>query len=145
MYVVLPKQGTDLAMESELPRAFATALANATQRRVNLHLPKLHLSYEADLISPLRGAGLGIAFSDRADFGGISDRPLRISSVIHKTTLDVDEAGTTATAATAVMMPMSIQFGGAPIVVNVDHPFFCVIRDDRSGAVLFLGAISDVL
>jgi serpin B len=88
---------------------------------------------------------LGIAFSDRADFGGISDRPLRISSVIHKTTLDVDEAGTTATAATAVVMPMSIQFGGTPIVVNVDHPFFCIIRDDRSGAVLFLGAISDVL
>ena len=60
-------------------------------------------------------------------------------------TLDVDEAGTTATAATAVVMPMSIQFGGTPIVVNVDHPFFCIIRDDRSGAVLFLGAISDVL
>ena len=145
MYVVLPKQGTGLAMESALPRAFATARADATQRRVNLRLPKLHLSYEADLISPLRDAGLGIAFSDRADFGGISDRPLRISSVIHKTTLDVDEAGTTATAATAVVMPMSVQFGGTPIVVNVDHPFFCIIRDDRSGAVLFLGAISDVL
>ena len=145
MYVVLPKQGTGLAMESALPHAFATALANATQRRVNLHLPKLHLSYEADLISPLRDAGLGIAFSDRADFGGISDRSLRISSVIHKTTLDVDEAGTTATAATAVVMPMSIALGGTPIVVNVDHPFICIIRDDRSGAVLFLGAISDVL
>jgi serpin B len=145
MYVVLPKQGTGLAMESALPHAFATALANVSPRRVNLHLPKLHLSYEADLIAPLREAGLGIAFSDRADFGGISDRPLRISSVIHKTTLDVDEAGTTATAATAVVMPMSIQFGGTPIVVNVDHPFFCIIRDDRSGAVLFLGAISDVL
>jgi serine protease inhibitor len=145
MYVVLPKQGTGLAMESELPNAFATALANATQRRVSLHLPKLHLAYEADLISPLKDAGLGIAFSDRADFGGISGRPLRISSVIHKTTLDVDEAGTTATAATAVVMPMSIAFGGTPIVVNVDHPFFCIIRDDRSGAVLFLGAISDVL
>jgi serpin B len=145
MYVVLPKQGTGLTMESALPHAFATALANVTQRRVNLHLPKLHLSYEADLISPLRDAGLGIAFSDRADFGGLSDRPLRISSVIHKTTLDVDEAGTTATAATAVVMPMSIAYGGTPIVVNVDHPFFCIIRDDRSGAVLFLGAISDVL
>jgi serine protease inhibitor len=145
MYIVLPKQGAGLAMESALSHAFATALANVKPRRVNLHLPKLHLSYEADLISPLRDAGLGIAFSDRADFGGISDRPLRISSVIHKTTLDVDEAGTTATAATAVVMPMSIQFGGTPIVVNVDHPFFCIIRDDRSDAVLFLGAISDVL
>ena len=68
MYVLLPKQGTGLELESALPRAFATARANATQRRVNLRLPKLHLSYEADLISPLRDAGLGIAFSDRADF-----------------------------------------------------------------------------
>ena len=55
MYVVLPKQGTGLAMESTLPDAFATARANATPRRVNLHLPKLHLAYETDLVSPLTG------------------------------------------------------------------------------------------
>jgi serpin B len=145
MYVVLPKQGTGLAMESTLPEAFATALAHATPRRVNLHLPKMHLAYETDLVSPLTDIGLGVAFSDSADFSGISDKPLKISSVIHKTTLDVDEAGTTATAATAVVMVATARYDPTvPIVVKVDHPFFCIIRDDKTGAVLFLGAISDL-
>jgi serpin B len=145
MYVVLPKQGTGLAMESGLGAAFSTALAHATPRRVNLHLPKLHIAYQADLVSPLTAIGLGAAFSDDADFGGISDQSLKIGSVIHKTTLDVDEAGTTATAATAVVMEATARYDPtAPIIVKVDHPFFCIIRDDKTGAVLFLGAISDV-
>jgi serine protease inhibitor len=145
MYVVLPKQGTGLAMESTLPDAFATAIAHATPRRVNLHLPKMHLAYETDLVSPLTDIGLGVAFSDSADFSGISDKPLKISNVIHKTTLDVDEAGTTATAATAVVMVATARYDPtAPIVVKVDHPFFCIIRDDKTGAVLFLGAIGDL-
>ncbi|MGP8101121.1 MAG: serpin family protein [Candidatus Cybelea sp.] len=145
MYVVLPRQGTGLAMESTLGPAFATALAYATPRRVNLHLPKLHLAYETDLVSPLTNIGLGVAFSDGADFSGISDTSLKISGVIHKTTLDVDEAGTTATAATAVVMTATARYDPiVPIVVKVDHPFFCIIRDDKTGAVLFLGAIGDV-
>ncbi len=145
MYVVLPKQGTGLAMESTLRDAFATALAHATPRHVNLHLPKLHLAYQTDLVSPLTDLGLGVAFSDGADFSGISDTSLKISNVIHKTTLDVDEAGTTATAATAVVMTATARYDPTvPIVVKVDHPFFCIIRDDKTGAVLFLGAISDV-
>jgi serpin B len=145
MYVVLPRQGTGLAMESTLGPAFATALAYATPRRVNLHLPKLHLAYETDLVSPLTNIGLGVAFSDGADFSGISDTSLKISGVIHKTTLDVDEAGTTATAATAVVMTATARYDPTvPIVVKVDHPFFCIIRDDKTGAVLFLGAIGDV-
>jgi serine protease inhibitor len=145
MYVVLPKQGAGLAMESTLGDAFATALAHATPRRVNLHLPKLHLAYQTDLVSPLTDLGLGVAFSDGADFSGISDTSLKISNVIHKTTLDVDEAGTTATAATAVVMTATARYDPTvPIVVKVDHPFFCIIRDDKTGAVLFLGAIGDV-
>jgi serpin B len=145
MYVVLPKQGTGLAMESTLRDAFATARAHATPRRVNLHLPKLHLAYQTDLVSPLTDIGLGVAFSDGADFSGMSDTSLKISNVIHKTTLDVDEAGTTATAATAVVMTATARYDPTvPIVVKVDHPFFCIIRDDKTGAVLFLGAISDV-
>ena len=52
-----------------------------TRRRgaVNLHLPKLHLAYQTDLVSPLTDLGLGVAFSDGADFSGISDTSLKIS------------------------------------------------------------------
>ncbi len=146
MYVVLPAKGTALTMEDTLARRFTGALTHITRRRIDLHLPKLHVAYEANLVSPLTNLGLGIAFSDRADFSGISDRPLKISGVVHKTTLDVDEAGTTATAATAVIMEATARYepSEVPIVVKVDRPFFCIIRDDQSGAVLFLGAISDV-
>lgn len=144
MYVVLPAQGSGLTMQGTLARALTQALGHVTRRRVDLHLPKLHLDYATNLIAPLSALGLGIAFSDRADFAGISAKPLKISSVIHKTTLDVDEQGTTATAATAVVMETTARLepSVAPIVVKVDHPFFCIIRDDRSGAVLFLGAIA---
>jgi len=146
MYVVLPAKGGGLNMEGTLSRSFAQALPNVTRRRVDLYLPKLHLEYDTDLVSPLTDLGLGIAFSDRADFGGISDRPMKIESIIHKTTLDVDEQGTTATAATAVVMVATARYEPSepPIVVKVDRPFFCIIRDDLSGAVLFLGAIDRI-
>lgn len=145
MYVVLPTKVTGSAIENALGNSLANALSHAAPRQVELHLPKLHLNYDANLNAPLMNLGLAVAFSDRADFSGISDKPLQITSVVHKTTLDVDEAGTTATAATAVIMETTARYNPErPVIVNVDRPFFCIIRDDRSGAVLFLGAIGDV-
>lgn len=146
MYIVLPARGSGLSMEGTLAQSFSDALARASLRPVELHLPKMHLAYGANLVSPLKSLGLGVAFSDRADFGGISALPMKISGVIHKTTLDVDEKGTTATAATAIVMEATaIQVPQEPpVVVKVDHPFFCLIRDDRTGALLFLGAVGDV-
>jgi serpin B len=146
MYIVLPTKGTGLRMESTLAGAFADARARASQRTVELHLPKLHLEYATDLVSALTHLGLGIAFSDRADFSGISEPSMQISSIVHKTTLDVDEKGTTATAATAILMEGTARQEPRepPVVVKVDHPFFCIVRDDVSGAVLFLGAIGNV-
>lgn len=146
MYVVLPKKGTGLNMQGTLSGSFASALAHVSYRRIDLLLPKLHIEYATGLIGPLTDLGLGVAFTDRADFAGISAKPLKISSVIHKTTLDVDEKGTTAAAATAIVMEATGRYEpiAPPIVVKVDHPFFCIIRDDRSGAVLFLGAIATI-
>jgi serine protease inhibitor len=146
MYVVLPARGGGLTMAGSLAQTFADALAHATPRRVELHLPKMHLAYDVNLVSPLSSLGLGVAFSDRANFSGISDLPMKITGVIHKTTLDVDEKGTTATAATAVVMEATAIYEPPkpPVVVKVDHPFFCIIRDDSSGALLFLGAIANL-
>ncbi len=146
MYIVLPARGSGLEMEGTLAQTFADALAHAGPRTVELHLPKMHLAYSANLVAPLSNLGLGVAFSDRANFSGVSDLPMKISGVIHKTTLDVDEKGTTATAATAVVMEATaIQVPQQPpVVVRVDHPFFCIIRDDSSGALLFLGAIGSL-
>ena len=79
----------------------------------------------------------------KANFAGMDGRPdwLFIGGVIHKAYVDVNEEGTEAAAATAVMM-----FGGMPApppVVRADHPFLFLIQDNRTGSLLFLGRILD--
>ena len=85
--------------------------------------------------------GMPDAFSGNADFSGMTgDRDLFISDVIHKAFVSVDEAGTEAAAATAVVM----QLKGAPMApveVTVDRPFVFLIRDIETGAILFIGRI----
>jgi len=73
----------------------------------------------------------------------VSKEPFYISDVIHKTFVDVNEEGTEAAAATAVIG----RFGGSPrvvtkpVVFRADHPFVFMIRDQRDGGVLFLGRL----
>ena len=87
--------------------------------------------------------GMPTAFTDGADFTGIStEEALQISAVIHQANIDVDEKGTEAAAATAVV----IRATSAPVdmvTLTVDHPFLFALRDMESGAVLFLGRIVD--
>jgi serpin B len=86
-----------------------------------------------------------LAFTSRADFGAISDKPLFISFVKQKTYVAVNEQGTEAAAVTAIAAP-----GAAPVLIEpppfhfvVDRPFFMAIRERQTGLILFLGAISD--
>jgi serpin B len=110
-------------------------------RAVMLHLPKFRIGETYNLIPPLGAMGIAAAFTPgRADLSGIADQELFISQVIHKTFLKVDEKGTEAAAATGI----GIQVTSAPPpppVFRADHPFFLVIRDKASGAILFLGRI----
>ena len=96
-------------------------------------------------------AALKEAFDrDKADFTGIANPPspadrLVISEVVHKTFVKVDEKGTEAAAATAVLMERA---GAAPPkqqpqVFKADHPFLFLVRDVRTGAVLFLGRVTE--
>ncbi len=83
------------------------------------------------------------AFTDHADFSGITtEEPLLISAVVHQADIDVDEQGTEASAATAVMMraaslPLDV------VDLTVDRPFLFALRDLETGAVVFLGRIAD--
>ena len=91
----------------------------------------------------LKGLGIGELFSTDADLSGISDeKGLHIDAVIHKTFIDVDEKGTEAAAATAIMAA-GAGMPPKPLQFNADHPFLYVIRDTRSGAVLFVGRVTD--
>ncbi len=113
---------------------------------VDLYLPRFGTDTRASLKSPLVTFGMPIAFDrDLADFTGMTteDR-LHIDDVIHQANIDVDEQGTTASAATAVLMETGGCTGPSPRTTKVlrfNKPFLYVIRDVETGAILFMGRV----
>ena len=98
------------------------------------------------LMWSMAALGMADAFSGRADFSGMDGRKdLFISDVIHKAFVEVNEEGTEAAAATAmVMVGSAAPSNPQPIpVFRADHPFLFLIRDHRNGSVLFLGRVTD--
>jgi serpin B len=93
--------------------------------------------------------GMPSAFDATADFSGMTGkRDLFISAVIHKAYINVDEKGTEAAAATAVVMEKAMAMPPRrdqplPPVFRADHPFVFLIRDNRSGGILFMGRVTD--
>jgi len=82
-----------------------------------------------------------VAFSGGADFSGMTgNRDLFIADVVHKAFVSVDEAGTEAAAATAVVMELTA-VPGEPVEVTIDRPFIFLIRDIETGTILFVGRI----
>jgi len=143
MTVIVPD---DLAaFEEGLDAAGLDAITSAlADRQVQLSLPRFGIETKASLADALRALGMPLAFDpDRADFSGITAaEALLIDDVIHQANIDVDEKGTEAAAATAVVM----RAGSAPIepvTLRVDRPFLFALRDVPTGAVLFLGRVTD--
>jgi serpin B len=85
------------------------------------------------------------AFSDAADFSGIAEHEsLRVDRVVQRAHVEVDERGTTAAAATgATMRLVSMVVPRPPIELRVDRPFLFAVRDRMTGALLFLGQVTD--
>ena len=145
--IVLPKAGTSLsAIEKDLTADKIDALTKKTSSvEVQISLPKFKATQSLSLVPTLQSLGMTAAFDSRAaDFSGISTNKegLFISDVIHKAFIQVDEDGTEAAAATAVMMAGA----GMPtnvVVFDADHPFVFFLRDKSTGAVLFAGRLSD--
>jgi serine protease inhibitor len=145
MTVLLPKAQHGLAaLETELGDNLTEWLSrvDATgSRLVRAYLPKVQMELDYDLKPALTAMGMGLAFSDRADFRGIADAPLTIDKVVQKTFLRIDEKGTEAAASTAVsIIPVSPR--REPPIFRADHPFVFLIRDRVSGTLLFLGRVS---
>jgi serpin B len=113
-------------------------------QEVGLALPKLKLTTHAELHPALSALGMPLAFTNQADLSGIAGRPgdLMIQAVVHAAYVNVDEAGTEAAAATGVVVVPTAVVGGPIINFTVDRPFVFVLRDTRSGAVLFTGVVS---
>jgi serpin B len=153
----LPYEQRDLSMVVLLPRAagvaefekkLTAANLSAWQRklsdhRVDMALPKFKVTAEFMLKPVLQKLGMPLAFDPkRADFSGMTTRErLFISHVVHKAFVDVNEAGTEAAASTAVVMDRVS--APPPATFRADRPFVYLIRDNRTGAILFLGRVTD--
>jgi serpin B len=142
MVILLPKDGQFQAFEEGLQSQQVCDIISGLQSTgVALTMPRFDFDSEFSLTDTLAGMGMPIAFSGAADFSGMTGSPdLFISEVIHKAFVSVDEAGTEAAAATAVIMPES----GPPeptVEVTIDRPFIFLIRDIETGAILFVGRV----
>jgi serine protease inhibitor len=147
MVVLLPREPNGLpAMEARLdPQKLEEWLGSARPRKVNVFLPKYKLEEQFELGKTLGTLGMVDAFTERANFSGMDGRrDLLISAVIHKAFVDVNEQGTEAAAATAVAVRAMAMMRPEPIpVFRADRPFIFLIRDKRSGSILFLGRVTD--
>ncbi|HUU44911.1 MAG TPA: serpin family protein [Acidobacteriota bacterium] len=143
MYLCLPDEDVDLseilgAMDADM---WDTWIGQFETQMCGVMLPRFRLEYEQSLKNSLIALGMGPAFSDMAEFSEMTSLPVMISDVKHKTFLQIDEQGTEAAAVTSV----EIVFTSLPEypVLEFNRPFLCVIVDDGTGAILFIGAVAD--
>ena len=148
MVVFLPRRVDGLAeFEKTLSAARVTDwLARMSPHLVDVTLPRFKVTASTRLNDPLRTLGMPQAFSgERADFSGmVQVRRVFISAVVHQAFVDVNEKGTEAAAATGVAMRLLSAAPRRPrAVFRADHPFFFLIRDNRTGSILFAGRLTD--
>ena len=149
MVVLLPKKVDGLAdFEKDLTADKLTGwLGGLREQKVIVSLPKFKTTQRVSLAQTLSEMGMKNAFTSSADFSGMGGSPgdLALSDVIHKAFIDVNEEGTEAAAATAVV---GVKSAAAVVdrptpVFRADHPFVFLIRDTRSDSILFLGRLVD--
>ncbi len=146
MLILLPDEGRlDQAQASLDPEKLDALIAGLQYQDVKLWLPKFKFEYALALNDSLKQMGMLDAFDpNKADFSGMDGaRDLYIGAVLHKAFVAVDEAGTEAAAATVVIMPAMALAPGSPIEFRVDRPFLFLIRDNPSGAILFIGRVTN--
>jgi len=151
MLVLLPAKTSSVdALIKDLSAENLSSLATRMAPELcNLALPKFKLAWGTkDLVEPLKALGMKLAFNeDHADFSGMTGKKeLFIKYVLHKACVDVDEKGSEAAAATAVIMAAPTGVAPRPQKVNemhIDRPFVFMIRDTTTGQVLFTGRITD--
>jgi len=144
MLVLLPQTGQfELFEESLNAQRVDDIVKNLNTREVVLTMPKFEFESSFGLKKTLTAMGMPVAFSASADFSGMAGNPdLFIGEVLHKAFVSVDEAGTEAAAATAVIMELTAM-PGEPVEVTIDRPFIFLIRDIETGVILFVGRVVD--
>lgn len=159
-FAELPFHGGDLSMVVLLPTwktqiqrlkrrltwtAFRSVLSMLRNREVNIFIPKFKLKTQYPLKRHLRSLGIRRIFSRGADFSGITaEKTLRVSEIVHKAVLEVDENGADAAAAAGGIGFQSLSYRSKPepIEFKVDHPFLFFIRNARTNDILFAGQVN---
>jgi serpin B len=146
MYILLPKKSYSLASFSKDLTAenWTQWMSRMRIREGSLQLPRFKQDYKIELKRALSALGMASAFNpSKSDFSGITDLKVWIDQVKHKTFVEVNEEGTEAAAVTSIGIRTTSAILEEPFRMVVDRPFFCAIRDDQTGSVLFMGAIND--
>jgi serine protease inhibitor len=145
MYVCLPNSNTTLpAFSANLNASlFDYWKSQMAEMDIQLSLPKFKYSYSINDMRPaLTLMGMGIAFGDQADFSNMYTISAEISKAIHKTYIAIDEEGTEAAAVTTIGVIQTISLPQS-IYMNVNRPFYYIIQEKTSGAILFIGLVND--
>jgi len=135
--LILPEKGTFQTFEERFTsQILQGVLEGLRELTLELTMPKFTFSYGFDLKKSLRELGIERAFSGGADFSGMAEGEFFITQAVHKAFIRVDERGTEAAAATGMTVGR-----GLVKEVKVDRPFLFLIRDQRTGTILFLGRV----
>jgi serpin B len=145
MDIILPDNNDLSGVTNSLTAAnLSTWTSSLTSTKVDLYLPKFKYGYKMKLNNVLSLMGMGIAFTDTADFSNISDIPLCISQVLHQAYIQTDEQGTEAAAATVVGIITTVA-KPEPITIDVNHQFIYLIREVTTNSIIFMGKVTDPL
>jgi serpin B len=147
MVVVLPdlENGLD-AVEARLADSYHAWSRALDYKLIDLRLPRWKVTSRLSLADALAAMGMPTAFSQAANFTGIAQaRPLFLHRVLQQAFANVDEAGTEAAAVTAIIMGITSKGHSVstPIPFHADHPFLYLIRDTKTGVILFIGRVVD--
>ena len=148
MIVVLPKNNDLSSIINSVDNdMFSMWMDSLDEEYVDIYLPKFEVETSYNLNDYLKALGMNIPFSSSADFSGVTGaKDLFISEVVHKAFIDVNEEGTEAAAATAVIMTTGVNGGSSSgIIFDCNHPFMYFIRHNDTGTILFIGSIEDPL
>ncbi len=147
MVVILPGPGRSISdLEKKITiENFFLWKQSMSEKEVEVFLPRFRITWGSfSLVEALKSLGMVDAFSDtKADLSGMDGSPdLYITDVLHKAFIDVNEEGTEAAAATAVIVGLK-SIPAPPEVFRADRPFIFIIQENSTGSILFMGRVSD--
>jgi len=146
MDVILPESNNGI--NSLIPlmnnESFDNYVNSMTKLETELSFPRFKYGFKKQLNDILTDMGMGIAFTENADFSNISDMSLLINQVLHQAFIETNEEGTEAAAVTIVDVGTT-SAPLPPIVLNIDHSFIYIIRETSTNAILFMGKVADPL